>query len=27
LHREPDAQLFEYECHVYLEDTGRKVYK
>ena len=27
LHREPEAQLFEYECHVYLEDTGRKVYK
>ena len=25
LHREADAQLFEYECHVYLEDSGRKV--
>jgi hypothetical protein len=27
LHREPDAQLFEYECHVYLEDEGIKTYK
>jgi len=23
LHREPDAQLFEYECHVYLEDEAK----
>ena len=24
LHRETDAQIFEYECHVYLEDEAKK---
>lgn len=25
--RSPDAHIFEYECHVYLEDEGIKTYK